>query len=111
MFPTARTILLTPSDVAPVNENLPQIVSDAYQRWEERTDIDPDAPSTEADREAMEQQLKDSMPSPENYPQNNDGESLPDKEDSAPDSDSSSDGGSESGNEGDDHSGDDGGGG
>src|SRR5258708_5418207 len=84
----------TPPDGGPVDKDLPQIVSDAYQAWEERKNIDPDAPSTDAEREQMEQELKDSMPGPENYPVNNDGEPLPDK-DPAPDSDSPSEGGSE----------------
>src|SRR5882757_8131922 len=84
----------TPSDVAPVDKDLPQIVTDAYQRWEERTNIDPDAPSTDAERQQMEQELRDSTLSPENFPVNNDGDPLPDK-DPAPDSDSPSEGGSE----------------
>jgi hypothetical protein len=98
-----------PSDVAAVDKDLPQIVTDAYHRWEERTNIDPDAPSTDAEREQMEQGLKDIMPSPEKYPESNDGESLPDKE-PAPDSDSPSEGGSENEHEGDDRSDGEGGG-
>jgi hypothetical protein len=70
----------TLSDVAAVDKDLSQIVSDAYHAWEERKNINPDAPSTDAERKHMEQELKDSMPGPENYPFSNDGEPFPDRQ-------------------------------
>jgi hypothetical protein len=93
-----------PSDIAPVDKDLPQIVTDAIQNWQERTDVEPDLPATESELGQMERDLKEQTPNPENYPENNNGEALPDK-----DSESSQEGASEDGHEGDDRSDADGG--
>ncbi|MBV9983090.1 hypothetical protein [Bradyrhizobium sp.] len=87
----------TPSDIAPADKDLPQIVSDGIRNWQERTDVEPDVPATDSELEQMERDLQQQSPNPENYPENNDGEALPDKE--SP---------SEDGNEGDDRSDSDG---
>jgi hypothetical protein len=83
------------SVIAPADSDLPQIVTDGIQRWQERNEVDPDQPATQSELEQMERDLKEQAPNPDNYPETNDGEPLPEKED--PTSEGPSEGGDDGG--------------